>query len=246
MTTSAFDLFKIGIGPSSSHTVGPMKAARAFAEALAAAGLVDRTARVRVQLFGSLGATGRGHGTDRAVVLGLLGEAPEGVDPDAIPRLCERVASTGRLALLGRREVAFREAEDLAFERRALPFHPNGMRFRALDAAGAELLARTWYSIGGGFVVEEGAPPAADPAPAPLPFRTAAELLRRCEETGLPPSGVMRANEEARRSPAEVREGLLRIWRTMEACVERGCRTAGLLPGGLGVPRRAPAISREL
>jgi L-serine dehydratase len=248
MTTSAFDLFKIGIGPSSSHTVGPMKAARAFAEALAAAGLLERTGRVRVQLFGSLGATGRGHGTDRAVVLGLLGETPERVDPDAIARLCERVATSARLALLGRREVPFREAEDLVFERRALPFHPNGMRFRALDAGGAELLARTSYSVGGGFVVEEGAPPAADAAPVPYPFRTAAELLRRCRETGLPPSGVMRANEEARRSPAEVRDGLLEIWRTMEACVERGCRTAGdgVLPGGLGVPRRAPALSREL
>jgi L-serine dehydratase len=120
------------------------------------------------------------------------------------------------------------------------------MRFRALDAAGTELLARTWYSIGGGFVVEEGAPPPPAPAPGPLPFRTAAELVRRCEVTGLPPSGVMRANEEARRSAAEVREGLLRIWRTMEGCVERGCRTTGVLPGGLGVPRRAPALHREL
>src|SRR5512138_3875095 len=183
MTTSVFELFKIGVGPSSSHTVGPMKAARAFAEALAAAGLLERTRRVRVQLFGSLGATGRGHGTDRAVVLGLLGEAPDAVDPDAIPRLCERVASSGRLALLGRREVPFRDAEDLVLERRALPFHPNGMRFRAFDAAGAELVARTWYSVGGGFVVEEGAPPAAEPSPVPLPFRTAAELLRRCAES---------------------------------------------------------------
>src|SRR5512138_1502312 len=149
MTTSAFDLFKIGVGPSSSHTVGPMRAARAFAEALAAAGLLDRTQRVRVHLFGSLGATGRGHGTDRAVVLGLLGETPDGVDPDAIPALCGRVAAAGSVALLGRREVPFREAEDLVLERRALPFHPNGVRFRALDAAGAELLSRTWYSVGG-------------------------------------------------------------------------------------------------
>src|SRR5512138_3013842 len=149
MTTSAFDLFKIGIGPSSSHTVGPMKAARAFAEALAAAGLLERTARVRVHLFGSLGATGRGHGTDRAVVLGLLGEAPDGVDPDAIAGLCERVASSGRIALLGRREIPFREPEDLVLERRALAFHPNGMRFRALGPAGAELLSRTSYSVGG-------------------------------------------------------------------------------------------------
>ncbi len=246
MTTGVFDLFKIGIGPSSSHTVGPMRAARAFAEALEAAGLLERTRRVRVQLFGSLGATGRGHGTDRAVLLGLLGETPDRVDVDAIPRRLGEVAAAGRLALLGRREIAFREPEDLLFEASALPFHPNGMRFRALDGSGAELAARTWYSVGGGFVVEEGAPPAPAGAPVPLPFRTAAELLRRCEETGLPISGVMRRNEEARRNAAEVRDGLLRIWRTMEGCVERGCRTAGVLPGGLGVPRRAPALFREL
>src|SRR5512138_2035155 len=217
MTAGVFDLFKIGIGPSSSHTVGPMRAARAFAEALAAAGILDGTRRVRVQLFGSLGATGRGHGTDRAVVLGLLGETPDGVDVDAIPRLLGDVASTGRLALLGRREVAFREADALVFERRNLPFHPNGMRFGALGEDGEPLLARTSYSVGGGFVVEEGAPPPPRGAPAPLPFRTAAELLRRCEERGLPPSGVMRVNEESLRSAGEVREGVLRIWRTMEA-----------------------------
>ncbi|HEX9053241.1 MAG TPA: L-serine ammonia-lyase [Anaeromyxobacter sp.] len=246
MTTGVFDLFKIGIGPSSSHTVGPMRAARAFAAALEEKGLLERTRRVRVQLFGSLGATGRGHGTDRAIVLGLLGETPDGVDVDDVPRRLGAVAGAGRLALLGRREIAFREAEDLAFEASALPFHPNGMRFRARDAAGADLLARTWYSVGGGFVVEEGAPiPTAGPA-VPLPFRTAAELLGRCAERGLSPSAVMRANEEARRSPDEVRDGLLRIWRTMEACVERGCRTPGVLPGGLGVPRRAPALHADL
>src|SRR5512133_2199387 len=203
MTTSVFDLFKIGIGPSSSHTVGPMKAARAFAQALASEGVLERTARVRVQLFGSLGATGHGHGTDRAVILGLLGETPDGVDVDAIPRLVGDVAARGRLALLGRREVAFRAADDLAFEADALPFHPNGLRFRALASPEAQLLERTWYSVGGGFVVEEGAPPPPAGSPVPHPFRTAAELLRRCEETGLPPSGVMRANEEARRSRAD-------------------------------------------
>ncbi len=246
MTTGVFDLFKIGIGPSSSHTVGPMRAARAFAEALRASALLERTRRVRVQLFGSLGATGRGHGTDRAIVLGLVGETPDGVDPDAVPRRVGEVARTGRLALLGRREIPFLEAEDLVGEPTALPFHPNGMRFRALDAAGAELAVRTWYSVGGGFVVEEGAPPPPLEPRLPLPFRTAAELLRRCAESGLPPSGVMRANEEARRSAADLDAGLLRIWRTMETCVERGCRARGVLPGGLGVARRAPAIFGEL
>jgi L-serine dehydratase len=246
MTTSVFDLFKIGIGPSSSHTVGPMKAARAFAERLAMGGLLDATAAVRVELFGSLGATGRGHGTDRAVVLGLLGERPDEVDVDAIPRLVEAVRAAGRLRLLGRREVPFGEGEHLRFEQRALPFHPNGMRFKAFGPGGGVLAARTSYSVGGGFVVDEGAAPEEARAPAPLPFRTAAELLRVCAERGLAPADVMLANERAWRSEREVRDGLLRIWRTMEACVERGCRTEGTLPGGLRVPRRAPALSRTL
>jgi L-serine dehydratase len=247
MPTSVFDLFKIGIGPSSSHTVGPMKAARAFAAALDAEGLLARTAAVRVELFGSLGATGKGHGTDGAIALGLLGETPEEVDVDAIPGELSRVRERGRLALLRRREVAFREGEHLRFERRALAFHPNGMRFRALDGGGAELLARTSYSVGGGFVVDEGAEDASVPVrPVPLPFHTGAELLRRCAERGLSIAGLARENELAARTGDELREGLLRIWHAMEACVERGGRTGGVLPGGLGVPRRAPALLAEL
>jgi L-serine dehydratase len=247
MATSVFELFKIGIGPSSSHTVGPMKAARRFAEELLASGLGERTAAVRAELHGSLGATGRGHGTDRAVVLGLLGETPERVEVDAIPALLEDVRARGRLRLLGRREVAFREPEHLRLHLRALPFHPNGMRFAALDAAGAELLARTSYSVGGGFVVDEGAPAGPDARrEVPLPFRSAAELLARCAERGATPAAVVLENERAARSEEEVRAGLLEIWRVMEACVERGCRTEGVLPGGLRVPRRAPALSRKL
>uniref|UniRef100_UPI001F59212C L-serine ammonia-lyase n=1 Tax=Anaeromyxobacter terrae TaxID=2925406 RepID=UPI001F59212C len=251
MATSVFELFKIGIGPSSSHTVGPMKAARRFVEALAERGLLDRVETIAVDLHGSLGATGRGHGTDRAVVLGLMGETPEGVEVDAIPRRLEEVRARGRLALLGRRELAFREAEHLRFLPRPLPFHPNGMRFVALDASGEEVLARTSYSVGGGFVVdapEAARGPAAGRARpgVPLPFASAAELLARCAERGTTPAGVMLENEGALRPEAEVREGLLRIWRTMEACVERGCRTEGILPGGLAVPRRAPGFSRRL
>jgi L-serine dehydratase len=246
MTTSVFDLFKIGIGPSSSHTVGPMKAARAFAQELASRGLLDSTAAVEVHLHGSLGATGRGHGTDRAVVLGLLGERPDDCDVDAVPRLVEAVRSSGRLRLLGRREIPFREGEHLRFEPRALPFHPNGMRFRALDAGGRVVATRTSYSVGGGFVVEEGTPPEAPPTAAPYPFRTAGELLRICAERRLSPAGVMLENEKAWRDEREVTDGLLRIWRTMEACVERGRHTEGTLPGGLGVPRRAPALHRAL
>jgi L-serine dehydratase len=268
MATSVFDLFKIGVGPSSSHTVGPMKAARAFAAALAEAGLLELAARVRVELFGSLGATGRGHGTDRAVILGLAGETPEDVDPDAIPARLAAVRASGRLALLGRREVPFVEGDDLRFGSEALPFHPNGMRFTALDQTGAALLARTSYSVGGGFVVDEGAgvlcalpggvgtrrallggegapEPPRNPA-LPLAFHTAGQLLARCRQTGLPISAVMRANERAHRPDGEIREGLLRIWRVMEACVARGCRTEGVLPGGLEVPRRAPALFRTL
>ncbi len=248
MATSVFELFKIGIGPSSSHTVGPMKAARRFAEALAAGGLLERTAAVTVDLLGSLGATGRGHGADRAVVLGLLGETPEGVEVDAIPGLLAAVRAGGRLALLGRHEVAFREAEHLRFIAQPLPFHPNGMRFAALAANGGALLERTSYSVGGGFVVDEediGRASVGGPA-VPLPFASAAELVQRCTERGTTPAGVMLENERALRPESEVRAGLLAIWRVMEACVERGCRTEGILPGGLKVPRRAPGLFRAL
>jgi L-serine dehydratase len=245
--TSVFELFKIGIGPSSSHTVGPMKAARRFGEELRARGLLARTAAVRAELHGSLGATGRGHGSDRAVVLGLLGETPEEVDVEAVPRLLEGVRARGRLSLLGLHEVAFDAGEHLLLTARPLPAHPNGMRFVALDATGAELLARTSYSVGGGFVVDEGAPPsAAAPRPVPLPFHSAEELLAACAARGTTPAGVMRVNEEALRPAAEVRAGLLALWRVMESCVERGCRTEGVLPGGLGVPRRAPELFRQL
>jgi L-serine dehydratase len=247
MPTSVFELFKIGIGPSSSHTVGPMKAARSFAMAVEGSGWLPSVAAVRAELFGSLGATGRGHGTDRAVVLGLCGETPEEVDPDGSALLVARIRERGRLCLPGGREVAFREEEHLRLLPTPLRFHPNGLRLGALGISGQELFSRTYYSVGGGFVLEEGAPIApATGAREPLPFRSARELLTRCVEAGCAISSVMRANEEARRPAAEVEEGLLRIWRTMAACVERGCRTEGTLPGGLGVPRRAPALLRQL
>ncbi len=252
MPVSAFDLFKIGIGPSSSHTVGPMVAARRFALGLEADALLPATAAVKAELFGSLGATGRGHGSDRAVVLGLLGETPEGVDVDAAPRLVAGVRGAGRLALLGRHEVAFREAEHLLFLRKVLPFHPNGLRFTALDAGGAPLRAATFYSVGGGFVVDEAAaaagadPLRADPLRQPLPFRSGEELLARCADTGRSVAGVMLENERAWRSEAEVREGLLHRWAVMQACVARGCRTEGTLPGGLKVRRRAAQMARAL
>ncbi|HET9551329.1 MAG TPA: L-serine ammonia-lyase [Anaeromyxobacteraceae bacterium] len=251
MPVSAFDLFKIGIGPSSSHTVGPMVAARRFALGLAADGLLDATCAVRAELYGSLGATGRGHGSDKAVILGLLGETPEDVDVDLAPTLVARVRAAGTLALLGRREIPFREADHLLLLRKALPFHPNGLRFTALGAAGEVLRARVSYSVGGGFVVDEAAAAGADPVVPdatvlPLPFHSGAELLARCEANGLSVAGVMLRNEQAWRTEAEVREGLLRRWAVMQACVVRGCRTEGTLPGGLSVRRRAALMARGL
>jgi L-serine dehydratase len=247
MATSAFELFKIGIGPSSSHTVGPMVAARRFALALRDRGLLERVASIAVRLHGSLGSTGRGHASDRAVILGLCGEEPDRVDPDAVPSLVRRVAAERRLTLLGAREISFDPRSSLVFDPAPLPFHPNALRLSALDAGGKVLLERTYYSVGGGFVVEEGEPLAAAPAVRPpMPYRSGAELLARCAEHGLPVSGVALANEAALRPEAEVRAGLLRIAAAMEACVERGCRTAGVLPGPFGVVRRAPALRAKL
>ncbi|GEJ58593.1 L-serine ammonia-lyase [Anaeromyxobacter diazotrophicus] len=249
MPASVFDLFKIGIGPSSSHTVGPMRAARAFAQALDDAGLLGRAAAVRVELFGSLGATGRGHGTDKAVLLGLMGEAPESVDVATLAARVAAARAAGGLALLGRQPVRLRPAEDLHFERKVLPYHPNALRFTAEGAAGEVLAARVYYSVGGGFVVDEEtarAGAAAPPPAVPHPFHTAAELLLRCRETGLPISGVMFENERALRPEAEVRAGLTRLWEAMQGCVRRGCETEGVLPGGLKVARRAPRLAREL
>ncbi len=249
MTASVFDLFRIGIGPSSSHTVGPMRAARTFAEGLEADGLLDRVARVVVDLYGSLAATGPGHGTPKAVLLGLEGEAPETVDIEAIPARVARIRERARLNLCGRREIAFVRDRDLLFHGDAqLAEHPNGLRFTARDADDGPLRETVYLSIGGGAVVERGAVP--DPAAGddglPYPFSSAAELLERCAASGLPVSGVMRANEEARRDPAAVREGLERLWRTMQACVDRGCRSEGVLPGGLELRRRAPTLHGQL
>ena len=247
MVLSVFDLFRVGIGPSSSHTVGPMRAARSFALGLEASGLLGATAEVRAELFGSLGATGKGHGSDKAVILGLLGQTPEGVDVGAADGLVARVRDSERLALLGKREICFREAAHLHLLHKSLPFHPNGMRFTALDAAGEVLHAQVYYSVGGGFVVEEGVPvPAATGPEPPFPFHTAKELLDHCRTQGLPVSQIMLANERCWRSEEAIRSGLQELWSVMQACVRRGCLTEGVLPGGLTVPRRAPALFRRL
>jgi iron-sulfur-dependent L-serine dehydratase single chain form len=253
MTISVFELFKVGIGPSSSHTVGPMTAARMFAEGLREDGLTPAVRTVRVTLYGSLGLTGRGHGSDKAVLLGLEGELPATVDVDAIPARLEAIGRTGTLRLLGEHEIAFAVAEHLEFNRKEkLTFHPNGMRFTAFDAGGAPLRERAYYSVGGGFVADEtgtGSPQAKPDGPVlPFPFSAGAELLAQTARSGLPVSGVMLANEQALsgRTPAAIRAGLAELWQVMQACVARGCGTDGLLPGGLKVPRRAPRLFRQL
>ena len=251
MTVSVFELFKIGIGPSSSHTVGPMRAAGLFVRALTADGVRPAVHGVRAELFGSLGATGHGHGSVKAVVLGLVGEEPETVDPALADPLVEQVRSTGTLPLAGGRPISFSPDDDIVLHRRKrLEFHSNGMRFAALDAAGAEICARTYYSVGGGFVLgeDEAGRPAlvADPTPVPYPFASGAELLALTARTGLPVSGIMLANELVRRDEAEVDAGLLRIWAAMQECVQRGSVAEGVLPGGLKVRRRARALRETL
>jgi L-serine dehydratase len=255
MAVSVFDLFKIGIGPSSSHTVGPMRAARMFALRLQHDGLLPQVARVQCQLYGSLGATGRGHGSDKAVLLGLAGHEPDRVDVDAIPALLEAMRRDARLMLLDQHAVAFDEAADLVFHRReTLPFHANGMRFVAFGAAGNELLSKAYYSVGGGFVVSDEVAAdgskqktiAPDTTVLPHPFHSGEELLVRAQQLGGSIAQVMRHNERHWRSDEQIDAGLLAIWRTMQDCVVRGCRTEGTLPGGFKVKRRAAALYRAL
>ena len=255
MAVSVFDLFKIGIGPSSSHTVGPMRAARLFVARLQHDGLLAQTARVRCWLYGSLGATGKGHGSDKAVLLGLAGHEPDTVDVEQVPALLQAMRDSGRLSLLGQHPVSFTEAEDLLFMRReALPFHANGMRFAAFDASGAELSQRSYYSVGGGFVVSDELAAdgskqkviAPDTTVLPLPFSSGDELLQVCRREGLSIAQVMRRNEGHWRTDLEIANGLLNIWRVMQDCVARGCRTEGVLPGGFKVKRRAAALYRSL
>ncbi|MBW4659457.1 MAG: L-serine ammonia-lyase [Drouetiella hepatica Uher 2000/2452] len=249
MAISVFDLFKVGIGPSSSHTVGPMRAALQFATGLLHAGQLPQVEFIRVELFGSLGATGRGHGSDIAVLLGLEGEVPDQVNPAAIEMNIQRIRSTERLSLLKQQTIEFRESEHLVFCGRSLPYHPNGMRFTAYGSAGHDMAQKTYYSIGGGFVVNEEAihhpTPLADNI-LPYPFQTAAELLNLCQQHHLSISQLMLENEAIWQSQAAVRQALLRIWDVMQDCVDRGCTTEGILPGGLKVKRRAPDLYRSL
>ncbi|GAB2523234.1 L-serine ammonia-lyase [Lysobacter humi (ex Lee et al. 2017)] len=252
MAVSTFDLFKIGIGPSSSHTVGPMRAAARFVERwLVENGDLARTARLRAEVFGSLALTGRGHGTDKAVLMGLEGHWPNRIDPDIIPPALERIRATKRIRLHGLHEIGFDEKHDLIMNKRQkLPFHTNGMRFTAYDAHGEVIATRDYYSVGGGFVVnqDEAAEDriVADETELPYPFLTGDALLAQCERTGLSIAALMFANEQVWRSAPEIEAGLDEIWAAMQACVARGIREAGTLPGGLHVARRAPALHAEL
>ncbi|WP_282704282.1 L-serine ammonia-lyase, partial [Streptomyces sp. CC219B] len=251
MAISVFDLFSIGIGPSSSHTVGPMRAAGMFARRLRNEALLESVASVRCELFGSLGATGHGHGTPKAVLLGLEGDSPRTVNVETAEDRVESIKSEHRLSLLGEHEIPFSFDDDLILHRRkTLPYHANGMTIRAHDAQGTELLAKTYYSVGGGFVVDEDAVGAdrikLDDTVLKYPFRTGDELLRLTRETGLSISALMLENERAWRTEEEIRDGLLDIWRVMQACVSRGMSREGILPGGLRVKRRAATTARKL
>ena len=252
MAVSTFDLYKIGIGPSSSHTVGPMRAAARFViHWLAESDTLSRTTRIRAEVFGSLALTGRGHGTDKAVLMGLEGHWPNEINPDIIPAALERIRKDKKIHLLGQRDIAFDEKRDLVMNKRQkLPFHTNGMRFSAFDVDGNEIATRDYYSVGGGFVVnqDEAAEDriVADTTPLPHPFASGNELLAQCQRSGLTIAQLMFENEKVWRSEDDIRAGLREIWQAMQSCVARGIRAEGTLPGGLHVTRRAPALHHEL
>jgi L-serine dehydratase len=251
---SVFDIFKIGIGPSSSHTVGPMRAARRFAERLESDGLIPQIEAIKVELFGSLGFTGRGHGSDKAIVLGLEGEDPATVDVDSVARRVAGVEASKRVKLLGKYEVGLDVTTQLIFHRREkLPLHANGMRFTGLGPAGANapICDRVYYSVGGGFVVDHAGAPADGSTPhdqvqVPYPFNSGEELLRHANEHGMAISSLMLENEKALVPEADVRRRVHEIWSAMDQCIKRGCEREGILPGGLKVKRRAAALYRKL
>ncbi len=255
MTTSLFDLYKIGIGPSSSHTMGPMRAAHRFAAELQSAGLLKGAARIKADLYGSLALTGKGHGTDRAILLGLSGEEASSIDPPSIESKLQEIRESGTILLAGTERIRFDEAGDLLFHREtmfppgAAMQHPNGLKLAALAADGTTVREQIYFSIGGGFIVADGeAPPTiqASASALPYPFTSAAELLATASERNLSIAELMLANESSLRSGEEVRHEILRIWAVMQACVERGMSTEGILPGGLNVRRRAKRLAERL
>ncbi|HWU33036.1 MAG TPA: L-serine ammonia-lyase [Marmoricola sp.] len=253
MAISAFDLFKVGIGPSSSHTVGPMIAANRFVTALREADALEATASVHIELFGSLGATGHGHGSVPAIVLGLMGCQPDTVDPHGTPRILSDLEASGRLKLGGDRHITFSTDDIVLHRHKSMRQHSNAMTFEARDAGGSAIAARTYFSIGGGFVLDEnqtGDPLEVsihpDDTPVPYPFTTGDQLLEHARHSGLRISDLVMANELVWRSEDEVRTGLLKIWQVMQECTANGIAAEGVLPGGLKVPRRAHGLHEAL
>jgi L-serine dehydratase len=251
MAINVFDLFKIGIGPSSSHTVGPMRAALQFVAGLKNAELLLQTSAIKAELYGSLGATGKGHGSDKAILLGLEGEAPDLVNTETVADRLALIRKSGRIKLLGVHEISFHESEHLIMHRReSLPYHPNGMRFTAYNAEGQEIRSKVYYSVGGGFVVDEAAAGAdrivPDAMVLPYPFKSGDALLKLCHEHNFSISQLMLENEKMWRPETETRAGLLKIWDVMQDCVKRGCEKEGVMPGGLKVKRRAAELHRKL
>lgn len=252
MAVSTFDLFKIGIGPSSSHTVGPMRAAARFIERwLLQEGNLNECARIKTELYGSLALTGKGHGTDKAILLGLEGQWPHLIDPDHIEPMLARIRKDKSIQIAPNKTIQFAEKTDLVFNKRQkLPFHSNGMRFTAYRSDGSELACREYYSVGGGFVVnqDEAAKDriTADTTSQPYPFKSAAELLHQCETHNITIAELMWANERVWRSDEAIEAELDAIWNAMQKCLVRGTRTSGVLPGGLKVARRAPIMMQEL
>lgn len=252
MAISTFDLFSIGIGPSSSHTVGPMRAARLFMEALEKAELLNRVVRLKSDLYGSLALTGKGHATDLAIMLGLSGETPEGIDPNRIKEKIEKIRSNKILRLFDKKAIDYFEDRDLIFHYdKQLPYHPNGMRFRAYGIEGKELYTQVYYSVGGGFIVDHDTASkdktlGDETHKLPFPFKTGDELLVLCRTNGFSIQDLVMENEKTWRSEEEIRSGLLHIWDVMQKCIERGCQQEGVLPGGLNVKRRAGSLLKHL
>lgn len=252
MAVSVFNLFSVGIGPSSSHTVGPMRAARQFNLMLLQLNLLNQTHRIVVDLYGSLALTGKGHATDLAIMLGLEGATPEGVDPNKVQERITQIRQEEKFQISDRQAIPFHEATDLLFHRdKQLPFHPNGMRFTAYDSHNYILLQKIYYSVGGGFIIEHEAAMKDDKViqsqhRVPFPFKTAEELLVLCRQNNMTIAELMMANEKSWRTKEEVKKGLLHIWEVMQNCVQRGCHQEGVLPGGLNVRRRAAGIYRYL